>query len=235
MTDEADTDSGVAPKGERRRRVSVVRRLAPWGLLAVAAAGLLTGRVLYMSRLEVANGQDAYARGDWPGAVVAYRRAAHWYAPGSPYVMTALDELRRIGRRAEMEGQHDVALAAYRAIRTSCLGTRSFYTPHEDRLEEANGRIAALLARAERPPMDRGKTVDQLRREHLELLTNVEAPDPVWAAVACLSFVAWIALCFAFISRGLTDELRIKRRPAAILGTLVVVSLAAWVLALIAA
>jgi len=205
-------------------------------LVVVLGLGLLTGRVLYASRSELAQGQSAYERGDLEASVVHLRRAAHWYAPGSPYVATALDDLRRIGRHAEMEGQDDLALAAYRAVRTSCLGTRSFYTPHEDRLDEANQRIAALMARQRPlPPMDRGKTVDRLRREHLELLQRVEEPDPLWSLLACLAFLAWIGGGFGFVFRGLDEELHIQRRPATVWATVTVASIALWVVALLLA
>jgi hypothetical protein len=208
---------------------------APWLLLAVAAVGLLAGRVVYSSRAELAAGLEAYGRGDRAAAVVHLRRAAHYYAPASPYVVEALEQLRRIGRQAEMEGQTDLALSAYRAIRTSCLGTRSFYTPHEDRLEEANRRIAAIMSRQDRPPMDRGKTVDQLRAEHYRLLAEVEAPDPLWSAVACLAFLAWIGGAFGFILRATDSELHLRRRPAILWGSVVVAGLVAWVVGLLLA
>jgi hypothetical protein len=197
--------------------------------------GLLTGRALYSSRVELALGQEAYERGDRQGAVVHLRRAAHWYAPGNPAVTTALGELRRIGRQAEMEGQAELALSAYRAIRSSCLGTRSFYTPHEERLAEANGRIAVLLAHQRRPPMDRGKTVGQLRDEHHEILSRVEAPAPLWAAVACFAFLLWIGGAFAFIFFGLDEELRIQRRKALSWALVVAVGLILWVVGLLLA
>lgn len=215
---------------------SFVRRAALPAVVVLAALGLLTGRVLLASRAELTDGRAAYARGDREAAVVHLRRAAHWYAPGSPFVPEALDELRRIARQAEMEGQEELALSAYRAIRTSCIGTRSFYTPNEDRLDEANRRIAALMARqTPRPPMDRGKTASQLSREHYELLSRVEAPSPQWSALAGLAFLGWIGAAFAFIFRGLDEELRPKRKPALLWGGLVALGLVLWVVSLLLA
>ena len=211
------------------------RRLAWPALLGLAALGLLAGRVVCSSRAELAEGRQAFERGDRAAAVVHLRRAAHFYAPGNPYVVAALEELRSIGRQAEIEGQDELALAAYRAIRTSALGTRSLYTPHRDRLDEANGRIASLMARGERPPMDRGKTVEQVRAEHLALLRDVEAPDPLWSAVACLAFLGWIGGAFLLIFRGFDEELRPRRRPALLWGGVVLGALALWAVALLLA
>jgi len=207
-------------------------------IVAIVAVALcvLVARVLLSSRSELAAGTAAYERGDRQAAVLHLRRAAHWYAPASPYVARALSELRRIGRQAEMEGQQDLALSAYRAIRTSCLGTRSFYTPHAARLEEANRRIAAILARQEpRPPMDRGKTVAALEREHLELLTAVEEPSPLFSATACLSFLLWIGGAFGFIYRGLDENLRVRKGPALRWAALVLGGLAVWAASLLLA
>jgi len=206
-----------------------------WVIVALLALGLLVGRVVWSSKSELDQGRAAYERGDRAAAVLHLRRAGHWYAPGNPYVVAALDELRTIARQAEMEGQTDLALSAYRAIRTSCLGTRSFYTPHADRLEEANGRIAALMARQPRPPMDRGKTAEQLQNEHSALLTNVEQPSPFWSAVACLAFLAWIGGAFGFIFKGLDEELRVRKGPGLKWGLVVVLGLVLWVLGLVLA
>jgi hypothetical protein len=204
-------------------------------VVVVAVVGLLLGRVLWSSRQELQAGRDAFGRGEREEAVIHLGRAAHWYAPGNPYVVEALEELRQIGRQSEMERQPDLALTAYRAIRRSCLGTRSFYTPHTDRLSEANRRIASLLARQEPPPMDRGKTLTQRRDEHLALLENVEQPHPFWSLLACLAFLTWIGGAFGFILRALDKELNLRRRPAMIWGGLVAGGLILWAVSLMLA
>jgi len=150
-------------------------------------------------------------------------------------VNEALDELHRIGRQAEMEGEVELALSAYRTIRSSCLGTRSFYTPHSDRLTTANRRIASLMAHQDPPPMDRGKTVDQRRDEHYELLERMEQPSPFWSILACLSFLAWVGGGFGFVLRALNKNLEIQRRPALIWGGVVGVGLVLWVVSLLVA
>jgi hypothetical protein len=212
-----------------------ITRVLPWIVGIVVVLGLLVGRVVWGSRQELAAGRAEYARGDRDGAVIHLGRAAHWYAPGNPFVTDALEELRRIGRQAEMGDQTDLALSAYRAIRSSCLGTRSFYTPHADRLAEANRRIATLMANQPPPPVDRDKTVSQRRDEHLALLERVEQPDPLWSVLACVSFLAWIGGAFGFFLRGLDRDLKLLRRPAMLWGGLVVAGLAVWIVSLLLA
>ena len=210
-------------------------RYLPWVLGVVAILGLLLGRVVWSSQQELEIGRTASTDGDDVTAVLHLGRAAHWYTPGNPYVSEALDELHRIGRQAEMEGHVELALSAYRTIRSSCLGTRSFYTPNSDRLTTANRRIASLMAHQDPPPMDRGKTVDQRRDEHFALLENVEQPHPFWSILACLAFFGWVGGSFAFILRGLDKDLGIRRRPALLWGSVVGVGLILWVVSLLVA
>ncbi|MCD6499382.1 MAG: hypothetical protein J7M25_13910 [Deltaproteobacteria bacterium] len=123
-----------------KRRIVVI--LAIVGLfLAVVST-----RVFYSSRKEYFSGRKALAAGRTEPAVLHFRRSAHWYAPGNPYVVSSLDALWHIGRSAEASGRIDLALMAYRAIRSSVLGTRSFYTPHAAYLHRVNPKIAVLMA-----------------------------------------------------------------------------------------
>jgi len=218
-----------------RLRVSPLRRVLPWLVVVLVALGLLVGRVVWSAHSELAQGRAAFESGDREAAVVHLNRAAHWYAPGNPYVTDALDELLQIARQAEMEGQVELALAAYRAIRSSCLGTRSFYTPHADRLRQANRRIAGLMARQTPAPMDRSKLANQRRDEYLALLENVEEPHPLWSILACLSFLVWVGGVFGFILRAFDSELALNRRAAARWGSVVLVGLGIWVVSLLLA
>ena len=126
-----------------KRRILV--GLALFGIFLL----VVTARVVYSSRQEYVRAGKALKAGRTDIAIVHYRRAAHWYAPGNPYSKSSLDALWNIADQAEGAGRVELALAAYRAIRSSILGTRSFYTPHKDLLAKVNPRIAALMARQE--------------------------------------------------------------------------------------
>jgi hypothetical protein len=121
---------------------------------------VLAVRVVTSSRAELEQGNRMRAAGQPEAAVVHYRRAARWYAPGSPYGVEALSRLGEIGREAEEAEDEELALSAWRAVRAAILSTRSFYTPERRRLEAANARIADLMASLPPPPIDARKSRD---------------------------------------------------------------------------
>lgn len=177
-------------------------------LLAFGACllGVIGARVVYSSRAELQLGQAALAAHDRDAAIVHLRRAARWYAPLSPYHVRALAQLGSLGREAEQAGELDVALSAYRALRGAILATRSLYVPERSRLEAANARIAALMARLPPAGMDAGKSQQQLRQEYLALLAPIPGPSVLWSCVLLLGFVCWVGSAFAFSARAIDDE-----------------------------
>lgn len=193
-------------------------------LLAVVAV-----RVVVSSHQELEEARRLEAKNDVTSAVVHYRRAARWYAPGNPFVVEALDALKRIAEAAEERRDIGAALVAYRGIRASIMSTRSTYVPYEDRLREANQHIAALMAEQPAPPMDAAKSKDQIRREHLALLEQPIRPRVFWAVVLLLGFVSWVAGAFLFVSRALDEQDRLVRHEAARWGTVIVIGLALFV------
>src|SRR5262249_29578979 len=115
------------------------------------------------------------------------------------------------------------ALEAWRAIRSSILATRSFYTPFPARLEAANQRIAALMAEGDAP---------EKRAWHLALLEKDESPSLPWTLLALAGFAAWVGGGFWFARRGVTAEDRLDRRTAIRAGLLVAAGLLVWMLGL---
>ncbi len=199
------------------------------GAIAGVVLVVLAVRVVTASRSELDEGDRMRASGDLVAAVVHYRRAARWYAPGNPYSAEALARLGAVGREAEEAGDTELALSAWRGVRAAVLSTRSFYTPHEDRLAAANGRIAALMASLPPPPIDAGKSEAELRREHLALLSSATQPSVAWTIVLLLGFAAWVGGAFAFVTRAIDDEDRLVPGQARRWGTLVIVGLGLFV------
>lgn len=186
-------------------------------------------RVVTSSASELALG-DAYAgRGEQVAAIVHYRRAARWYAPASPYHVDALAALARIGAAAEAQGDVDLALSAYRGIRAGILSSRSFYVPERARLDAANARIADLMAALPPPPLDAGKTREQLRLEHLALLTRNRDPALGWTLLLLLGLGTWVSGAHLFTLRAVHGDRFI---PAEVRrwGTVVVLGLGMFVL-----
>jgi hypothetical protein len=184
---------------------------------------VLAVRVVTSSEAELSRADELRRRGETEQAILHYRRAASWYAPGNPFVLDALSSLESIGNEAEDAGDVERALLAYRSIRGAILTARSTYTPHEDRLARANARIAALMAAEDPPPIDAGKTQAVLEAEHLELLERTKRPNVLWSLVLVLGFAVWVSGAFAFATRAIDEEDRIVSGAARLWGTTIIV------------
>jgi hypothetical protein len=194
--------------------------------MAAFCIAVVTVRVFVSGRAEYVAGEAKLAQGDTAEAIVRFRRAARWYAPGNPYSTRALDRLTEIATRAEAAGDIRVARRAWEGVRGAILATRSTYTPNGGRLESTNQHIAALLAREE-GPVD-GKSEPERTAWHLAVLTRDDAPRVSWTLLALAGFVGWIGGAFAFIYRGIGDDDRLRPRAALRAAILVVAGYAAF-------
>lgn len=188
---------------------AAIRQAGPW--LVVAAVVLLL-RVLYGGWAECRRG-DAELGADRPfQAALHYERAVRWYVPGSPYVGRAADALWGMGRAAEDAGDPELALFAYRGLRSGAYATRSFYQPLPRRIDEADERIADLMVldpRAAWPDPDLAQ--EQRRAQVLENLKQHTDPATFWVIVLELGFLTWLA-CGAAFAWGLGRKERTARR-----------------------
>lgn len=169
-------------------------------LLAILLA-IVAVRVVWSSRGEWRAAQAA--TGD--DEIMHLGRAARLYAPGNPYSRRAVDKLATIGRDDPAR-----ALPAWRELRSAILATRSFYTPHRALLDEANARIADLMADAEGPPHAR----DRARAWHAARLAQDEAPSVAWTLVALVGLAAWIGCALGLCLHGVGDDDRLRSRIA---------------------
>jgi tetratricopeptide (TPR) repeat protein len=211
---------------------SRVRSLLRFALLGAALLAAFAVRVVTSAASELRAGDAYRANGQLEAAVVHYRRAARWYAPGSPFHVTALSDLQAIGADAERRGDSELALSSYRAIRAAIMSARSFYVPERERLEAADERIAFLMAALPAPPMDAGKSQERLRREHLALLRAPRGPSLFWSFVLLLGFAAWVGGAFAFSRRAIDDDDRFVRGEVMRWGAVIGVGFGLFVLGL---
>lgn len=208
------------------------RKLITAAAIASFCLGVVVMRAVIEGRSALGDGDEAAARGDLPEAVAKWRRAARWYVPLAPHVGDAYERLEHLAREAETRGDVATALAAWRGVRGSILATRSFYTPHSERLDPANQKIAELMARVEGDSADPGKSPAERQAWHYELLTQDPSPSVFWSVVALLGFGLWIGGAFWFALRAVSDEDGLIRRTAAISGACVAGGLVIWVLGL---
>lgn len=209
---------------------ALARKVLRIALVLALVLSAFAIRVVTSSKAELDVGDSRRRSGDIEAAIVHYRRAARWYAPFSPFHVHALMALENLAAYAEQRGDVELALSGYRAIRSATLSTRSFYQPEEARLNVANRHIAALMAGLPAPPMDAGKSKEQLEREHLALLNANPDPKLGWTFVLLFGFAAWIAGAFAFTLRAIDDDDRFVRREALRWGAVIVAGFALFVL-----
>jgi hypothetical protein len=179
------------------------RALQACAVVALLLA-IVTVRVVWSSHGEWRAAQSA--SGDQEIAHLG--RAARLYAPGNPYSRRAVVTLAAIGREDPAR-----ALAAWREARSAILATRSFYTPHRALLDEANARIAELMADAELASGAQ-KSRDRARAWHAARLAQDEAPSVAWTLVALVGLAAWIGCALGLFLRGIGDDDRLRPRPA---------------------
>jgi len=200
-------------------------------LCVLLGIGVVIMRVFWDGRAALAAGDAAIAKGAVEEAVADWRRAARWYAPGAPHVADAYERLETLAREADSHGDRSGALVAWRAIRSSVLSTRSFYTPYPELLAAANERIAALMA-AEEKAGDAARNEPERRSFHLALLRRDDSPSLVFTALALAGFAAWVGGGFWFARRGVTADDQLDRREAIRGGLLVLVGLVVWMVGL---
>jgi len=201
--------------------------------LVVSVLGLAAvARVLAESAFEYRQGDDARRRDDVPEAIRRFRRAAHWYLPASPWCDRAYASLEEIAVQSEARGRADYAFAAWRAVRSSALATRNFWTPHRERLERANRHLAALLSEMPPPPEDRGRDRARIREEHLARLNDDRAPEPAWVLVMGIGLAAWLGAAVWAARRGWTDDDAPHMRQLGIAAGVLVVGVLLFVLGL---
>jgi hypothetical protein len=147
------------------------KRLITVGVVIGFCLAVVVTRAVWQGRSALDDGDRALEAGDAEEAIRGWRRAARWYLPLAPHVTDAYERLEDLAGLAEARGDLATAIAAWQGVRGSILATRSFYTPHSERLDPANRHIADLMARVDRePPPD--MTPETLEAWHYELLAR---------------------------------------------------------------
>jgi hypothetical protein len=200
-----------------------IRRVLAAASVVALAFGVLTLRVVMSGEAQLRASDEALRRGDAEAAVVHARRSAGWYAPGAPHVTLAYQRLEALARAAEEHRRIDVALLAWRAVRSAAIETRWLLTPRRQDLERANREIARLEALGQ-------EEGERLAAEQLERLAAPSGPRLPWvvALVAAFAMGAIGLGWWARAAAGPAGQLRWAPGPVAV--TLAAVAL--WLLSL---
>jgi hypothetical protein len=207
------------------------RKVVTAAIVVGFCLAVVVTRAVWQGRGALDDGDSALEANETEEAIRGWRRAARWYVPLAPHVSDAYDRLEALANLAEKKGDLRTALAAWQGVRGSILATRSFYTPHEDRLDPANRKIAELMAKLDTtPPADMSH--QELAAWHHELLARDESPSVAWSLIAVVGFLVWIGGGVLFAVRGVSPEDRLVRRPAITAGVMVMAGLVVWLLGL---
>jgi len=199
-------------------------------VLALASLGVVVARLLLDAAVAVRDGDAAAARGDRPLAIERWGEAARLYVPGSAAVRQAVAHLYAEADAAERRGDLDTAARAIEALRSAALGTRWLATPGGERLAALDRRLAALYAeRARASGTPQGEAFFAAR------LGQRPGPSLVLSLLALGGFVGFLGAGWAFVRRGLDENLRPRGRRALLPAALAVASSLVFALALRAA
>jgi hypothetical protein len=216
-----------------------VRRLWPGlgrllGVVLVVVL-VLSVKVVSSSRAELREADLSRSEGAMEAAVTHYRRAARWYLPVQPYADQALDRLLEIGEDAEARGDRALALAAYRGIHGALMSSRSLWVPDRARLHDVDGRIAALMARADVPPVDAHLSEDDRAELYLSMLEEDRDPVLGWSLLALFGLFTWILGAYGVLTRAIDRDDRFVDVELRKWGTAFVVGMGLFVLGLMLA
>lgn len=93
---------------------------------------------------QMEQGELAFRRGDYVGAVAGYEAALHMYLPGHPSMERAARQLWLLGESNERLGDVNRALIAFRALRSSFYAATWLTTPGQEWIARCDRKIARL-------------------------------------------------------------------------------------------
>ncbi len=168
-------------------RARARRALLVLAAVVACAAGLCV-RVILAGEAEIAASTRALEQADARDATIRAGRAAGWYAPGAPHVSVAYGRLKALARAAEQHRRAELALLAWRTLRSAAIETRWLVTPHRADLELANREIARLMATGPHPS---AAPDARILASQLRALSRREGPRLAWVGVLVVGFVLW--------------------------------------------
>lgn len=211
------------------------RALAGAAFVVATFVAVVWIRVWLGARADFEHAEAAESVGALDDAIDHYGYALRGYSPLASTPPAAADALARLGEQAAARGDRATALRAWRRLRAGVLATRGLTCPLCDRLDATNQHIAAAMAAEQLAlgqPTIRGRSLEELRVDHLALLRLDPLPHPGWAALAVLGFIGWAGGGFLFIWRGFDRALTPVKPAFWRYGALVVVAFGLWLLAL---
>jgi hypothetical protein len=191
---------------------------------------LIYVKVFLSSRYEFNAAGIADAKGDTREAITHYERAILWYLPVGGYVAPSAERLWEIGEALE-ETDMQLALIAYRSLRSAFYATRSFYTPGRSWIDRTDKKIAALMALTP-PSSEKSKKMSQAERrdDALAILKRPMRPYAGWSIILEVGFWGWITATLLFIFRAFKSEHQLNMRRGLFWGGIMTFFYSLWII-----
>lgn len=173
-----------------------------YSIMLVALMGItVLSKIYYSSRNEYKLAEQAFKNGDYRVALRHFDRSLRWYLPKNKYPLLSAERLFEIGNIAEQEEDEELAISAYRVLRSSSHGTKHISSPFSCWIDKCNMKIAALM-----------ESIDVPIEKHLNLLKKEAAPNVLWSIVTEFSLFGWIGCVILFIITNYDDRSRIRQK-----------------------
>ena len=173
------------------------------GLMAIGFI-IIWGRAFYGSLRAYQMGETYLEEKQYVRAVTFFDRSIHWYTPFNPYVHKSAERLWEIGEQAEKQGDIQLALIAFRTIRSGFYGASHFRTPGMEWIKKSERKVNALLGVEEKEREVSGDSASL--REKLLRAQKSSSPIILWTIVLEIGFLGWIGSVICFIMFRLRHE-----------------------------
>lgn len=208
-----------------RWRHPIVKYTGSVVIAIVVTLSLFFIKVKRESRQELARAESELQSGRVQESVVHYERAIMWYTPWGSEVRRAIKRLWDIGYQAEANQDASLALYAYRSLRASLYGTRSFYQPYEDWIAKSEARIVKLMAIEKAGPSADPAEVEKHRVRYARMHKRNLDPTLIGTLLTELGFFGWIGTTLGLIWYGMSPQGRWLWRPCMLWGSGIIVFL----------
>ncbi len=135
--------SPCVDKDARQKFLSVLKQIS---LVLLIMFVMVWGRACYFQQNHYNDAEAALKGKKYKDAITSYEWTIRMYTPLSGEVEDACEKLWFIADKYEKEGQLDLALIAYRSLRSSIYSIKSFYLPYGEWIKLTDEKIKGLLA-----------------------------------------------------------------------------------------
>ena len=194
---------------------------------AVAAVMLFMVTIkVYVRGIKAFNlAEKSYAAQDHEKAMVYYERTLRWYLPFNWRVNTAVQKLWEIGQQAEQHQDRELALKAYRRLRSSLYAIQNVYPSYDSWIDKCNSKLLIFYTANDH------KTLEYKQRS-AELSAESALPHPAWSLMMEIGFWGWVFSTIGLIWYGFNHQRPIRAQTGLQWAAMILGFYGIWVVSL---